>query len=261
MTVPFIFQYSPTQSLGYTFLELCEQLIIECGISGSITTTLDQTGEMLRVVNWIQQAWREIQMKCHDWDFMRASYLNTGAAYPAAQGTSFATVNAQAVYPLGTGAGTVGVSIASFSRWDLESFRCYTTTNTDKKDETYLDGITYDAWRNAYMYGALRQVRTRPVSVAISPTRAICLGPVPNGNYTIEADYFVAPQVMLQDADQPQGLQAAYHMLIVYKAMYKYASYEAAPDVRVRADDEYWPMFRELEARFAPQAMLSGALA
>lgn len=261
MPLPYVFSFVPSQANGYTFLELCQQFMAECGISGTLTTVAGQTGEMLRVVSWVQQAWRELQ-GARDWDFMRASYLNTGASYPFPQGTSFTTTYGQSVYPLGTTAGTTCmVNPSSFRKWDKYSFRCYTTSNTNKTDEIPIEEIGYDRWRESYMLGALRLVRTRPVTFAISPTKAICLGPPSNGNYTIEGDYWVNPQVLVLDDDVPLGLLSEYHMIIVYKAMYKYASYEAAPDVRVRADDQYWPMYRELLSRYGEEAQMTGALA
>src|SRR5262249_17420424 len=111
------------------------------------------------------------------------------------------------------------------------------------------------------MLGALRQVETRPVDVAISPTMAVCLGPPSNGTYTIEGDYWFAPQSLAADDDLPHGLQPQSHMLIVYRAMRKYAAFEAAPDVKARSDDEYWPMYRELESKWAPEIDMAGALA
>jgi len=42
------------------FLQLCAKVYIQGGISGQITSTQNQTGEALRVVNFVQDAYREI---------------------------------------------------------------------------------------------------------------------------------------------------------------------------------------------------------
>lgn len=73
-----------------TYLELCQRMILECAISGTMTTTVNQTGEFLRVTTWVNQAWIDIQTERQTWDFMRSSQLNSG-------GVSFATVAGQAV--------------------------------------------------------------------------------------------------------------------------------------------------------------------
>ena len=43
------------------FLQLSQRMILECAISGSMLTTVNQTGEMQRVTTWINQAVIDIQ--------------------------------------------------------------------------------------------------------------------------------------------------------------------------------------------------------
>lgn len=244
------------------YLQLCQRMIREAGISGvsSFTSTVGVTGEAQRVTDWISTAWTEIQGKCEDWGFMRASYLNpTGPAGQAIPGTSFPTVSGQSAYPLGAGPGTTNV--ASLLKWDEYSFRSFTTTNVNKQDEIFLDPISYDDWRDGYLLGALRQVRTRPVAVAIAPDMSVCLGPVPNGNYTIEGDYWVTPQAFAVDADVPKGLPIQDHMIIVYEALKYYSAYESAPEVADRAETEFNKMFKRLESRFGPRVIMAASLA
>lgn len=237
------------------FLALCQQTVIECGAQNVVLgATANQSGEALRFVGWVQQAWSEIQTARDDWGFLKSSYLN-GA------GASFTTSTGTQVYPLGTGANTVGVDPNLFGRWDRYSFRDFTTSVTSKQDEVFLDPISYDDWRDAYMLGALRSVRTRPITFAVAPNNSICLGPPSNGLYTVEGDYWAAPQQFANDADVPQGLPVRFHMLIVYRAMKKYAGYSAAPEVQIRANDEYIPMYKSLESLFAPEITGGAALA
>ena len=55
-----------------TFLQLVQRTRRECGIAGSgPTTTVNQSGEMARLVDWVQQSWVEIQEEQPDWDFLR----------------------------------------------------------------------------------------------------------------------------------------------------------------------------------------------
>lgn len=235
------------------FLQLGQRMVQECGISGTLTSMQNQTGEFARVVSWVGQAWDELQTKHDDWDWMRSSNL-LGA------GASFATVAGQAVYPLGTGPGTCGVTLANFGKWDEETFRCY-TTSVGVADETFLDSIPFDAWRNAYMLGALRLVQTRPVAIAVGTNKALCLGPPSDGLYTVTGDYFTSPNIMAANADEPTGLPVAYHMAIVYLAMLYYAGYESAPEVMDRGDAGYKKLLGELEAKYLPRVSFCGALA
>lgn len=235
------------------FLQLCQRAVLECGVSGSLTTTVGQVGSLGRIVNWINAAWEELQTEHDDWEWMRSSNL-LGA------GVSFATVAGQASYPLGTGAGTVGVTFANFGKWDRYAFRNY-TTSVGFSNEMFLDFIDYDVWRNGYMLGAMREVQTRPVAVAIGPDKSVCLGPPPNALYTVTGDYFVAPTQMAQDTDVPTGLPNQFHVAIVYGAMRMYAAYESAPEVYNRGEKGYGDLLRELEARQLPEIEFGTALA
>ena len=103
------------------FLSLCQRGLSECGEQGSMTTTSGAIGSHARIVNWIGDAWNEIQTAHDDWDWLRSSSILGG-------GISFTTTSGLATYPLGTGAGTVGVLADNFGKWDRETFRCFTTT-------------------------------------------------------------------------------------------------------------------------------------
>jgi hypothetical protein len=156
--------------------------------------------------------------------------------------------------------GTVGIAVDSFGKWDRDSFRCYTTA-FGTGNEMFLDDIPYDVWRNCYMLGAERQVRTRPVVIAVGPDQSLCLGPPPNALYTITGDYWSAPVPMLLDTDLPVGLPTRFHMLIVYNAMKKYAGYESAPEVYARGSEESGRMMRQLLVVRAPMVTFGGSLA
>lgn len=241
------------EQLAMNYLQLCQRLMVECGISGSLATTSGQSGELLRVTTWISAAWAEIQGKHDDWGFMRASYLNPQGVTGIA-GISFPTVAGRPVNTLSQ------LAINSITKWDQYSFRVYQTA-AGVTTETYLDPIDYDDWRDGYMYGALRTVQTRPVAVAISPDLGVCLGPPPDGTYTVEGDFWVDVQQLTADGNIPQGIPTRFHMTIVYEAMKKYAGYEAAQEVMDRAKGEGRPLYTQMEALYAPKINMAAALA
>lgn len=244
-----------------TYLDLVQRTCVECGVasSQSIETVLPSidsvslSGSMGRVINWVGDAWGDLQTSHDDWDWMRSSNI-LGA------GVSFPTIAGQPNYPIGTGAGTVQVAVDDFGKWDVETFRNYTTA-TSYLDEITMADVPFDYWRNVYMLGSQRNVQTRPWVCAVGPNQSLNLGPPPNANYTITADYFMAPSVMEVDADTPTGLPVRFNMLIVYFAMKKYAGYEAATEVYTRASEEAAPMYAQLQAVRAPKISWSGALA
>lgn len=281
------------------FLQLCQRAASECGVAtgSAIRTVLPTvegaTGSLGRIVDWVNDAWSDVQMAHDDWDWMRSSNL-------LGSGVSFRTVAGQASYPLGapmvfgsdfssdfgsdfgsggtSGAGgdftsdfssdfttgpvigTVGVLPDAFGKWDCETFRVFTTA-VGFLDETFLDEIPFDRWRNGYMYGAMRITQTRPFVIAVGPDLSLNLGPPPNGRYTVTGDYFVAPSQMVADTDVPLGLPTRFQMLIVYYAMMKYGGYEAATEVYQRGSAESTRMMAQLAALRAPRFTFAGALA
>lgn len=204
-------------------------------------------------MNWVADAFSDVAQAHDDWSWLRSSNI-LGA------GVSFATINGQASYQLGTGVGTVGVLTDNFGKWDRESFWSYTTAN-GFSDEIPLGEVSFDYWRAVYMSNANRNVRTRPVAFAVGPDQSICLGPNVNANYTVTGDYFLVAPVLSADADIPFGLPTRFHMLCVYRAMCKYAGYEGAPEVMQRGTTEGNSMYAQLEALRAPRIGFGGPLA
>lgn len=221
------------------FLQLVNRTIQECAVSGGpITTVEDQTGEFLRIVDWVNQSWLELQLERPNWDFMRSSQLLGG-------GVSFATVAGQPEYQLGTGAGTVGVLADDFASWVPRSFRDQTTTS-GVQDQIPLAWIGYDAWRDGYSMGAQQTVETRPVAIAVGPNNSICVGPWPTSVYTLTGDYYRAPAQMTTNASVPTGLPVQYHMGIVYQAMVFYGEYEEDGALIARAEKRNRRIMRPL---------------
>lgn len=242
------------------FLQLSQRAAIECGVASSsaiqavLPTVVGATGSLGRVVGWVNDSWTDIQMDHDgDWSWMRSSNI-LGA------GVSFLTLAGQTSYPLGVGVGTVGVAVDAFGKWDEGTFRCMPTA-VGVRGEIDLDDIPYDAWRNGYMLGAMRSTQTRPVVIAVGPDQSLCLGPPPNDQYTITGDYFVAPSEMTANTDVPLGLPARFQMLIVYRAMMKYAGYESAPELYQRATEENAGMYAQLMRIRAPRITWGSALA
>lgn len=237
-------------------LSLSQELVVECGVSGTLTTVAGQSGEMARTIAWIGKAWEEVQLAHDDWFFMRSSNILN----PGTTGMQFTSVSGTASYPLGTGAGTCGIPSANFGKWARGTFRNYPTA-VGVAGEIEMTDEFFDVWRDTYMLGANRSVKTQPVIVAIGPDESICLGPPPAAGYTFTGDYFTAPTVMAVDADTPTGLPVQFHRIILWKAMMLYAGYESAPEVFQKAAPLYESAMSRLERIKLPTATPGGALA
>ena len=284
------------------FLQICNRVKQNCGISGSDYVTMQNaTGEQLRVANWVNQKWLDLQTKNQDWEWLRKSF-------------TFPTVTGQYLYT------AAQIGITDFGLWARDTFRNYanpvvqlsigspcvanllthnlnsgdtiqfqttgvlptgvlpfttyymlsavdannftfsatfngppvsttgsqsgvqtmTSSNTTSfvgfKSEVFMEYDEYDSFRNSYIYGALRQIETRPLNVTITPSKALGLGPFPVVGYTIVGDYYSVPSIMMADTDIP-ALPAKYHLAIVGMAMKSYGNYEAAPDVLSEANE------------------------
>lgn len=62
---------APSGECNWTWLDIARRVRKECGLSGtdeSPSSVVDQTGEMLHIVNWVESAWKAIQAhKLWDW--------------------------------------------------------------------------------------------------------------------------------------------------------------------------------------------------
>lgn len=92
---------------GMNFLQLCNRLRLECGVSGAdLTSVASQTGEPGRLVAWVNSAWLDIQNTRTDWQWMR-----TTATFPTATG--------QPTYT------PTQIGLTDFGSWARETFRNY----------------------------------------------------------------------------------------------------------------------------------------
>lgn len=90
-----------------TFLQLVQRLRTETKASGTtVTTTVNQSGEYARLVNWVNDAWLDIQSTYTDWGWMRSD-------------VTFQTVTNR---PINT---IAQIGITNFGAWNRDSFRNY----------------------------------------------------------------------------------------------------------------------------------------
>lgn len=225
-----------------TFLELCQRAQRECGVASSLTTVVSQTGEHRRFVDWIQDAWNDIQTTHQDWEWMR-------------QSVSFATVDSQATYtPV-----ECGIAADAFGMWERYSFRSYITADGVDTEST-MHFFDYESWRESYQLGTQRNMRGRPEYISITPAKSIALAPCPTADYTVTGDYFTAPVALALDEDEPL-MPAQFHMAIVWKACMSYGAYESATEVYQRGETEFKKLMRRLERDRMPEMKLGCALA
>lgn len=225
-----------------TYLQLCNSLIQKCGISGgSLTTVVGQTGESGRVASWIDEAYTNIQLTEPRWWWMRAP-------------VSFTTVASQGSYT------PTQCGLTDFGLWKMDSFRRYVTT-TGTNSEQFLTPISYDNYRDTYLFGMMRTSYGDPRYISEGPDRSLNLGLIPGDvGYTVVGEYFKAPTSLTADADTP-ALPSQYHMLIVYRAMMMYGMYEAANETYQEGMALYNSMLRRVMRDQMDDVCVGSALA
>lgn len=207
----------------------------ECGKpGGGPSSVTGQTGEAKRFVDWVNNAWLDLQSLHEDWKFMRST-------------ASFTTVAHQAIYTLSD----IGID-ANFGNWFKDTFRNYPTA-AGYAGEIFLPYLEYEAWRNTYQYSGMRFTESRPVQMSVAPDMSICLGPYPSDGWTVYGDYFTVPAYMSGDTALPGNLPARFHMIIVYDAMMRYGAYESAPEVYQRGANAYKGFLARLEINQLPE--------
>lgn len=223
-----------------TFLELCQTTRVECGIAGNASgntpiTTSAQVGELLRVVNWVKQAYEDIQLKHPNWDFLR----KTG---------QFTVTPGIAVYAPSI--------ISDLADWKADSLRVYLTS---VQDEQWLPQRPWDLLRDSRLFGANALVQGRPIEFARMPDRSIRVWPTPDQAYIITGEYFSKPNSFSNDGDSP--VFDRHHIAIVWNAVMRYAAWTGEPSLYAQAQKEYNRLIDKLEYLYTPRLTMGAALA
>lgn len=196
-----------------TYLELCKKLVQRAGISGTIQSAQGQSGEMLRVVGWVDDAYRYVLNKHRDWEFLR-------------QDVSFTTSGMVREYT----AATAGVT--QFGEWRFTNadgywnWSCW-AADAGTADEQPLAVMTYDAFKRHYGFGAARDDVGRPQVVAMKPDQSLVFWPTPPSEtpYWVSGEQYRVPPALVADGDEPV-FPARFHDAILYRALMLYAEFE-----------------------------------
>jgi hypothetical protein len=216
-----------------TFLELCQRARQECGASGSGPSTVSgQQGQLKKIVDWVAQAWLEIQGMRPDWRFMVKEF-------------SFTTTAATRDYSADD------LSITDLDQWDTDSFLIYKTA-TGASDQGALPFLPYLTWRDGYRARMTDRADDRPILFTLKPDGELRFEPRPDASYTIEGDYQRTLQTFTDNTDEPTGLPSKFHMMIVFKAMQYYGFHESAPDVLANGEALFEQWLPKLEREQLP---------
>lgn len=196
-------------------LELVQRLVYESGASGSslaIATTVDQRGDARNYVNWIGDAWLEVQ-----------GLLNWPSLWEMAS------------VALAANASTVAQSLPH---------KRYVKTGAKLTDnvtgQSYLlDYLPWHQFREVY----LTPTNGAPGYWSIQPNRALAFNATLANASTFTCERYAMPGKLVGDTAVP-ALYDEHHMMIVWRALMLYAGFDEAGVAYKRGESEYKKMKR-----------------
>lgn len=222
-----------------TFLQLCQKVRKECGIAGTgPSSVLNQLGEIDRVVTWVSTAWNDIQDLHTEWRWLWTS-------------TSQALIAGGRIYDPTADWGL------SVHEWDYDSVKLY-RTSTGIGDERFLIFMPWDEFKQYYGWGNV--TIQKPTVFTKRPDDKIMFNFQLDDSYTLHADYWATPSVLVNNTDVP-AMPARFHDVIVWKACIYYAEYEEAGITLASMMRRYKAMLAKLERIELPLLQLGGPLA
>ena len=224
------------------FLELCQELVREAGISGSLASVEGQTGEMLRAVNWVRKAYVDIQNEHSDWNFMRADAIfdvdTLNVTYTAA-----------------------ALGVAGFGEWRFigNDWRAY-SKDLGVIDEQELIFLPYDHFRRVYDRGQNRIMTGRPQYITERPDQSLQIWPKPDQFYTVVGEHYREPVRMSASEDVPL-FKARFHDVIVYRALMYYGQFEGDATVHAAGQAECNRILKMMNSFYLPDIEQGSAMA
>lgn len=232
------------------YLALCNMAKRECGLLGTqMTDVTGQTGDNDRIVEWVKQAWGEIQGRHINWRWMR----RTATVQTAADDDDYA--------PGEWTDTTDSALISRFSHWLFDDYddlaKCY-LTSSGVGTEYWLPYVPWNSFKGIYKKGS--QTSSSPSHISIDPNNNAVVGAAPSGIYTLTADYQMSEQTLAANADTPD-MPSKFHMLIVWKVLEQYGFEEESQSRLTRGKTNGDRLMRQLEGNQLPDVTLAGSLA
>lgn len=208
------------------FLQLCKRLRQEVGAAGDGPAAVTgQHGEYQRLIDWVRQAWLEIQQEQHEWRFNWA----------------------EASIELDAGFREYSPP-ADLDRWDAATLRVH-----DRR----LCETPWTIFRERFREDSDREW---PSTITRIPNGNLRMDTSPAQLSWLTFEYWRTPQELKANIDEPR-LPEQYHMVIVYRAMLAYALYENAPEVATAAREGETKIMAEMMRRELPAVDVGGPLA
>ncbi|MBQ1784633.1 MAG: hypothetical protein II007_13385 [Gammaproteobacteria bacterium] len=205
------------------FLQLCQAVVREAGLSGNgPATVVNQTGMLGRIVAWVADAWADIQRERTDWRFLWR--VSNAALVIGKQLYTYADLGA---------ADAARISAIYLIR-DGQRHR--------------LDGCLCDE-----RVAILNRTNTgMPAAFVELPDRTVLFDALPDAAMSVEVEYYRKPQVLAANGDVPLVAEQ-YHRAIVQRALIAYAAFDEAQTLLQMAGARYEREYGQMVNDLTPQ--------
>jgi len=217
------------------FLQLCQKLARDSGTAtdGNPSTVVGQTGRMGKIVQWVNDAYRTIQVSYPTWRWLQGTF-------------SGQTIANQRNYD----GNDMGVT-TRFREFDCtydeneDRYSIYLTSD-GVADEGSLRFLPYRDFFVTKMRGT--QTPGKPVYFTIDPAGEMLLAPIPDAAYTIRGPYFKDIQELALSADEPEMPDRHHQVIIDLALMFYLGVADESPQVsgwQLRKITSYNALLRE----------------
>ena len=184
-----------------TYLQLVQKAIRKSGAKiESPSTIVGATGLTELFVEWVQDAWKHIQLEHLGWKWRVSRDL------------SLAITSATDEYDLPS-------TLESFDKRTVSVYKAV-------DDELPIHYVNYQHWRNQ-LDKLNVAAGAKPIVYTVTPDDKIAFYPKPDQDYTVRYDGLKAVEILDNTADgaTPTGLISVYHDGILWKAIEYYAAH------------------------------------
>ena len=202
-----------------TYLELVQDLHDEVGAAGTQPQGVTGlSGEAQRLANWIKRADEFVQLKWTNWKFLRNEF----------------TVSNTTTQGVATLSAPTGIRY-----WDEKTFTIIPPGDTEKYP---INVVEYDKAKRDILDTTEGYIDR----IILMPDNSLKFEPVPDGVYTINADYYVRPTLLAASTDV-SAIPEEFHRVILGRAMILYANFESAPEIKDQGEEIYVEQLALLE--------------
>ena len=212
------------------FLQLVQRLKRESGRSTTVSSPATFTTASvadLRLVDWVADAWRDLQQEPLRWRWQRGTV----------------------VAPLTVGVATYApeaLGITSFLEWKEENgdYAPSMFEVGQEQGEWELCFLPYDEFRACYTVVA--QPDGQPMHWTIDTQNHFVVGPAPAKPVQLRADFERDHTELVAETDEPL-IPVKFRLVLVWRALMELAAFDAAGEVYQRAQQNYAKVHKQLE--------------